>query len=110
MTRLDQVVRVVRDGQTKRAPIERLADHLTGYFVPVVTLLAILTWVIWLGLGLGGALPSDYLDKPTGGWRKYILVFISCMLLTIACADRYSRMVARIRHRSLRRRLPLWHR
>lgn len=71
MNRLDQVVRVVRDGQTKRAPIERLADHLTGYFVPVVTLLAILTWVIWLGLGLGGALPSDYLDKPTGGWRKW---------------------------------------
>lgn len=86
LNRLDQVVRVVRDGQTKRAPIERLADHLTGYFVPVVTLLAILTWVIWLGLGLGGALPSDYLDKPTGGWRKYLLVFITSILLTIACA------------------------
>lgn len=79
MNRLDQVVRVVRDGQTKRAPIERLADHLTGYFVPVVTLLAILTWVIWLGLGLGGALPSDYLDKPTGGWRKYIQ---ACIVFT----------------------------
>ena len=68
--RLDHVVRVVREGQTKRAPIERVADLLTGYFVPVVTLLAILTWVIWLALGLGGALPEDYLDIPVGGWSK----------------------------------------
>lgn len=68
--RLDQIVKVVREGQTKRAPIERLADLLTGYFVPVITLLAILTWVIWLSLGFGGALPQSYLDIPVGGWGK----------------------------------------
>ena len=68
--RLSHVVRVVRDGQTKRAPIERLADILTGYFVPMVTLLAISTWIIWLSLGLSGVLPRDYLDKDIGGWRK----------------------------------------
>ncbi|TFY75906.1 hypothetical protein EWM64_g8105, partial [Hericium alpestre] len=67
-TMLDHIVKVVRDGQTKRAPIERVADLLTGYFVPVVTLLAILTWVIWLSLGLGGVLPRDYLDNDVGGW------------------------------------------
>lgn len=70
MSRLDKIVKVVRDGQTKRAPIERVADLLTGYFVPVITLLAILTWVIWLSLGLSGVLPPDYLDIPIGGWRK----------------------------------------
>lgn len=69
--RLDRVVKVVREGQTRRAPIERVADLLTGYFVPVVTLLAILTWIIWLALGLSGALPRDYLDISVGGWRKY---------------------------------------
>jgi cation transport ATPase len=46
--RLDHVVKVVREGQTKRAPIERVADLVTAYFVPVITLLAVLTWVIWL--------------------------------------------------------------
>jgi cation transport ATPase len=46
--RLDHVVKVVREGQTKRAPIERVADLVTAYFVPVITLLAALTWVIWL--------------------------------------------------------------
>lgn len=63
---------VVREGQTRRAPIERVADLITGYFVPVVTLLAVLTWIIWLSLGLSGALPSDYLDIPVGGWSAYL--------------------------------------
>lgn len=69
--RLDHVINVVRDSQTKRAPIERIADRITGYFVPVVTLLALLTWTIWLSLGLSGALPRNYLDIDVGGWRKH---------------------------------------
>jgi Cu+-exporting ATPase len=67
--RLDNIVKVVREGQTRRAPIERIADIITGYFVPVVTLLAILTWVTWVTLGLTGALPHHYLDIEIGGWR-----------------------------------------
>ena len=61
-------MRVIREGQSRRAPVERIVDIITGYFVPVVTLLAICTWVIWLGLGLGGVLPEDYLDAEVGGW------------------------------------------
>ena len=79
LRRLDHVVKVVREGQSRRAPIERVVDVITGYFVPVVTLLAICTWLIWLGLGLGGALPPDYLDAEVGGWgTSHILVFLSC--------------------------------
>jgi Cu+-exporting ATPase len=69
-SRLDKIVEVVREGQTRRAPIERVADLITGYFVPIVTLLAILTWVIWLSLGLSGVLPESYLDIDMGGWSK----------------------------------------
>ena len=68
-------MKVVREGQSRRAPIERVVDIITGYFVPVVTLLAISTWVIWLGLGLGGALPADYLDIEVGGWGKCNILF-----------------------------------
>lgn len=68
--RLDHIVKVVQEGQTRRAPIERVADLLTGYFVPIVTLLAIITWVTWLSLGLSGVLPRDYLDISIGGWSK----------------------------------------
>ncbi|KAI6038508.1 heavy metal translocatin [Pisolithus marmoratus] len=61
-TMLDHIIDVVREGQARRAPIERVADAVTGIFVPIVTLLAITTWVIWLSLGYSGALPRSYLD------------------------------------------------
>ncbi|KIM78679.1 hypothetical protein PILCRDRAFT_98319 [Piloderma croceum F 1598] len=83
-TMLDHIVKVVREGQTRRAPIERVADLLTGYFVPVVTLLAIVTWVIWLSLGQSGALPSDYLDISIGGWPVWSLEF-AIAVFVVAC-------------------------
>jgi len=72
---LDQIVKVVREGQTKRAPVERFADILTGYFVPVITLIAVLTFVIWFGLGQGGVLPESWRDVDTGGWAFWALHF-----------------------------------
>lgn len=49
---LDQIVKVVREGQTKRAPVEKIADILVSYFVPVITLIAVITWIVWLVIGL----------------------------------------------------------
>ncbi|KAK9240244.1 hypothetical protein V1525DRAFT_370438 [Lipomyces kononenkoae] len=81
---LDQITNVVRQGQMKRAPIERVADVLTGYFVPAVTLIAIITFVIWLGLGLGGKLPQGYLDIDIGGWTVWSLEF-AISVFVVAC-------------------------
>ncbi|KAI9830216.1 MAG: hypothetical protein M1826_005018 [Phylliscum demangeonii] len=81
---LDQIVQVVRDGQTRRAPIERMADVVTGHFVPAVILIAIVTWATWLALGLSGTLPLDYLDRSTGGWPAWSLQF-AIAVFVIAC-------------------------
>ncbi|TFK55683.1 heavy metal translocatin [Heliocybe sulcata] len=81
---LDHVVKIVREGQTRRAPIERIADLLTGYFVPVVTLLAVLTWIIWLALGVSGVLPPGYLDIEVGGWVVWSLEF-AIAVFVVAC-------------------------
>lgn len=81
---LDQVVAAVREGQTKRAPIERVADVLTSYFVPVVTFIAVSTWIIWLSLGLSGSLPQSYLDVGVGGWPFWSLQF-AIAVFVIAC-------------------------
>ncbi|KAK6197588.1 copper-transporting P1-type ATPase [Scheffersomyces amazonensis] len=81
---IDQIVSTVRDGQLRKAPIERTADVLTGYFVPVITLLAIITWIIWLVLGETGSLPSNYLDIDIGGWVVWSLEF-SIAVFVIAC-------------------------
>lgn len=81
---LDQIIKVVREGQARRAPIERVADILTSYFVPVVTLVAIATWLIWLGLGVSGTLPQNYLDIEAGGWPLWSLQF-AIAVFVIAC-------------------------
>ncbi|EON95801.1 putative copper resistance-associated p-type atpase protein [Phaeoacremonium minimum UCRPA7] len=81
---LDQIIRVVREGQARRAPIERVADMLTSYFVPVVTLIAVSTWLIWLSLGLSGTLPEEYLDVEIGSWPFWSLQFAIAVFI-IAC-------------------------
>ncbi|KAJ5728514.1 hypothetical protein N7493_004844 [Penicillium malachiteum] len=81
---LDQIISVVREGQSKRAPLERVADLLTSHFVPFITLIAILTFIIWLALGHSGVLPSDYLDVAEGGWTFWSLEF-AIAVFVVAC-------------------------
>jgi Cu+-exporting ATPase len=50
-TVLAQIVRMVSEAQRSRAPIQRLADKVSGYFVPAVLLAALLTFAVWLWLG-----------------------------------------------------------
>lgn len=50
-TLLAQIVKMVSEAQRSRAPIQRLADLVSAYFVPAVILSAILTFVIWVWIG-----------------------------------------------------------
>jgi Cu+-exporting ATPase len=50
-TLLAQIVRMVGEAQRSRAPIQRLADVASGYFVPAVVGIAILTFVVWAVVG-----------------------------------------------------------
>lgn len=50
-TLLSQIVKMVSVAQRSRAPIQKLADTVSGYFVPAVVLIAVLTAVIWYLVG-----------------------------------------------------------
>ncbi len=55
-TVLGQIVRMVREAQGSKAPIQRVADRVIDWFVPLVLALAALTFVAWLALGPDPAL------------------------------------------------------
>ena len=50
-TQLAEIVRLVGEAQGTKAPIQRLADRISGFFVPVVTLIALATFALWWAIG-----------------------------------------------------------
>jgi Cu+-exporting ATPase len=54
-TMLSKIVQMVAEAQRSRAPIQRLADQVAGWFVPAVVVIAIATFVVW---GIWGPAPA----------------------------------------------------
>ena len=73
-TALAQIIRLVQDAQASRAPIQRLADQVSAYFVPAVVAVAAAAFVLWLLLGPAPALTFA------------LLVFVAVLIIACPCA------------------------
>ena len=69
---LASIIRRVREAQSRTAPVQRLADRVSGIFVPVVLLLALITLVSWMFIG--------------GGWSEAILHATAVVVVACPCA------------------------
>ncbi len=71
-TVLSQIVKMVEDAQGSKAPIQKIADQVSGIFVPVVVGIALLTFLIWL--------------LATGDLTKAIVSAVAVLVIACPCA------------------------
>ena len=73
-TTLQQIIRLVREAQGRKAPIQRLADRVAGVFVPVVLVIAVATFGLWLLFG------------PEPPLTYALLTAVSVLIIACPCA------------------------
>ena len=73
-TALAQIIQMVQDAQSSKAPIQRVVDKVSSYFVPTVIITAILAFVIW------------YIFGPVPTLIYALVVFVSVMIIACPCA------------------------
>ena len=73
-TLLSQIVHMVAAAQRSRAPIQRMADQVAGWFVPVVILVAVLTFVAWLVWG------------PSPAFSYALITAVAVLIIACPCA------------------------
>ncbi|KAL3423492.1 heavy metal translocating P-type ATPase [Phlyctema vagabunda] len=84
-TQLSQIVKLVQDAQTTRAPIQRLADTIAGYFVPFILGLGLLTFITWMVLShVLTHPPKIFVDEASGG-KFMVCVKLCISVIVFAC-------------------------
>lgn len=86
-TALSQIVQLVEDAQTSKAPIQAFADTVAGYFVPVVISLGVVTFVAWMVVShLSTHLPHVFEEKGSSKFMVCLQLCISVVVVACPCA------------------------
>ena len=73
-TVLSRIIRLVEEAQSSRAPIQQVVDRMARVFVPVIVLIAVLTFVVWGFL------------SPVDGWEHGFVAAVTVLIIACPCA------------------------
>ncbi|KAK9460903.1 E1-E2 ATPase-domain-containing protein [Lipomyces oligophaga] len=85
-TQLSQIVNLVQEAQTTRAPIQRFADVIAGKFVPIVIALSVFTFCIWYFLSHVIPHPPEIFEGHEGKFMVCLKLAISVIVVACPCA------------------------
>jgi Cu+-exporting ATPase len=71
-TMLSQIIKMIEEAQGSKAPIQKLADRVSAYFVPTVVIIAIVSSLVWYSFGLG--------------FLFALTIFIAVLIIACPCA------------------------
>ena len=85
-TALAQIINLVEDAQVNKAEIQAFADTISGFFAPVVIVIALISLAVWLTLSYTGYVPKEWLN-PNEDYFMFSLRFcISVVVIACPCA------------------------
>ncbi|CAK9188434.1 unnamed protein product [Ilex paraguariensis] len=85
-TALSQIVQLVEAAQLARAPVQKLADQISKFFVPTVVVAAFITWLGWFIPGEAGIYPKRWIPKAMDGFELALQFGISVLVVACPCA------------------------
>jgi Cu+-exporting ATPase len=84
---LANILRLMENAQTTKAPIQKVADTISGIFVPAVVTISFLTWAVWFACVREGAVKEEWLEKDGGDGFLFSFLFgLSVIVIACPCA------------------------
>lgn len=80
-TALAQIIRLVEDAQASKAPIQKLVDQISAVFVPIVIVIALLTFAAWLAFG-----PPLPINADTNHFTRALIHMVAVLVIACPCA------------------------
>ncbi len=80
-TALAQIIRLVEEAQGSKAPIQKLVDRISSYFVPAVIVIALITFISWYLFG-----PPLPINADVNGFTRALITMVAVLVIACPCA------------------------
>lgn len=83
---LSEIVRLVEAAQMAKAPVQKFADKISKFFVPLVIVISFTTWLAWFVAGKIGSYPKSWIPSSMDEFELALQFGISVMVIACPCA------------------------